>query len=712
MPRLLTLQRPAQFVAAGVSAAWCFVALDLIQRGSAPGVPASRHLAGALALYALVGTLCGGMAWALALGEGALTRRLLRRRRRAARWVRVALYGALAAAASWHTSFWAFTGPKASAASYASYGPYVLIAVSALTAGVLAWAWPWAIAALRSGKRIRPLLLLLGGVLAAAAASWVDLHVLVALYAPLHTALEVVAAVLLFLVSYALLSMIEQSSALVAMRVLAGVGLAWTVLFIVVRSPRVWLSQTLGHVWTRPVYVGRMLQREQAAEILLAHPHDWQSPELRRLDTLRERYGGATGVDPAWERPLSEPPGFRAAIRRLRGHRHDYNVLVYYVDTLRYDAASDPGIMPHVAAFGRHALDFRHTYSAGSDTLRALPSLTSGSYEPAAARGNSILQVARRTGRQRVIAIAKSAHEFLGKLDPSFKFDQALVVPDYSPDRKDVWGYGADRSTAKGLVDSSLSWLRDHPGKPFFMWLFNFDQHDWRELNKSYVYGAARRYKVPDKGKLNWRYRVVATGIDAQFARLLSGLRDLGLADNTIVLFVADHGEGLGREGFWVHGVFLWQCLMHVPLMIRVPGLEPRAIDDKVSLVDVAPTLARYLERDPDTAGYQGEDLLGYLVPDRPPRRLPLLLTGFSQRKLARVGIVEPDKTWKLVLTLDSNHPELYDLTAPDPDAASVAAEHPGETARLMGDLVRSPIFPRPAAGVAMQAGTMPAPGN
>ncbi len=695
VPKRLTLQRPARFVVAAGGAAECFVVLDLLRRG-ASGTPLLQHLAGSVALYALVGTVCGLAAWGVRSGERVLVGLVPRGWARAGRVGTVLFYAALAAAATWSTAFWTFSGHRASEASYASYGPYVLIGASALAAAVLAWAVPWMLDRFRQGARLVPLSLVLIAVLLALTASWVDLHVLVGLYARLHTALEVATGLLLLLSAYALLSLVDSSRGLRAIRVLAGAGLAWTVVFASLRPVRAWMGAELDHVWLEPVYVGRMLHRAQMAEVLLAHPHDWGNLEARRLDALRQRYGGSTAPDPAWKRRWAEPPAFRDAIRRMRGERHDYNVVVYYVDTLRYDAASDPGIMPHVVGFSRQALDFRNAYSSGSDTLRALPSLTSGSYELGSAHRGNVLDVARRSGRTRVIAIAQSAHEFLGKLDPRFKFDETLVVPDYAQDRTDVWGYGANRSTAKGVVDSALSWLGDHPGKPFFLWLFNFDQHNWRELDKAYVYDVARRYHVPDKAKLNWRYRAVATGIDAQFGRLLDGLKRLGLSDNTIVLFVADHGEGLGRDGFWVHGVFLWQCLLRVPLVLRVPGLSPHAVDDRVSLVDVAPTLARYLVEDPDMSGYQGEDLVGYLVPDRPRRRLPLLMSAVSQQVLVRVGIIEPKGRWKLVLPLDSAVPQLYDLRADDPDAVSVAGAHPDETRRLLGRLVRSPIYPRP----------------
>ncbi len=708
--KALTLQRPAKFVAAGVAAGWVFVLFDVLRRDDLSRVPAVRQVLGSLALYAVVGVVCGGVAWCLGAGERALTRRLSRHWPRAAGAPRVVACSALASLATWTTAFWAFTGPKASRASYASYGPYLLIGASAVAAGLFAWAVPRTLAALARGARLWPLMLVASALLLAAGISWVDLHFMVALYGRLHTALEVVTWVLLFLSAYLLFSIPGSARVDLAVRVGSGVGLAWTVLFICVHPARAWLDNSLEHVWLHPVYVGRMLQREQMAEVLLLHPGDWDNPAMRRLDTLRERYGGSTALDPAWQRPLVEPPAFRKAIRQQRGDRHDYNVLVYYVDTLRYDVASDPGIMPNVVGFSRHALDFRNAYTAGSDTLRALPSLTNGSYELNAPHRNNLLAVAGRTGRRRVIAIPQSSHEFLEKLDPGFKFDETLVVPDYAQERTDVWGYGADRSTAKGLVDRSLSWLRENPDKPFFMWVFNFDQHNWRELDKDYVHRVAREQHVPDQGTINWRYRVVATGIDAQFGRLIDGLHKLGRDRDTIVLFVADHGEGLGREGFWVHGVFLWQCLVRVPLMLRVPGMAPHAVDQKVSLVDVAPTLARYLDNDPDTTGYQGEDLLGYLVPHRPRRRLPLLISGFSQDVQARVGIVTPDQEWKLVLTLESGAPELHDLRAADPDASDVSLDHPQETLELLGKLVRSPIFPRADTGVAMQARAVPTP--
>jgi hypothetical protein len=244
-------------------------------------------------------------------------------------------------------------------------------------------------------------------------------------------------------------------------------------------------------------------------------------------------------------------------------------------------------------------------------------------------------------------------------------------------------------------VDRTLDWLREHPGQRFFLWMFNFDVHNWRELDEPYVRQKGKQYNLYDEADPIWRYRVVARDVDVQFGRLLDGMRELGIADDTVVLFVSDHGEGLGREGFWVHSVFLWEQLIHVPLLLKVPGITPAVVEDVVSLVDIAPTLARSMAPNADTAGYQGEDLLSYLVPGRPQRRLPLVLMSTLKEVPVRLGLIDPASPWKLVLPLEGAVPELYDIRTQDPDAVDVSRDHDAEMLRLLNELVRAPLFPR-----------------
>jgi hypothetical protein len=199
------------------------------------------------------------------------------------------------------------------------------------------------------------------------------------------------------------------------------------------------------------------------------------------------------------------------------------------------------------------------------------------------------------------------------------------------------------------------------------------------------------RHGVVDDGGLHVAYRAAARGVDAAFGRLLEGLEQLGIADDTVVVFVSDHGEGLGDGGFWVHSVFLWESLIRVPLAIRVPGLGHARISEPVSLVDLKPTLSRYLHPAPSLDGCHGDDLLGRLVPEPAPRRLPILASSVLQQELARVAVI--DGRYKLVLPTDWGSPQLIDTEAPLPDDTDLAETLRSETLARMATLLSSPVF-------------------
>ena len=80
---------------------------------------------------------------------------------------------------------------------------------------------------------------------------------------------------------------------------------------------------------------------------------------------------------------------------------------------------------------------------------------------------------------------------------------------------------------------------------------------------------------------------------DRQLGKLLDALADAGLADDTIVVVTADHGEGMGRHGLWGKMVF-YEEVQRIPMYVRVPGRGAQVVDECVSLVDIAPTLADF----------------------------------------------------------------------------------------------------------------------
>jgi len=692
----------ARLVSAGVLATWCMVAADACVRSGWAYFSVSRHVCGALGLYAMVGALLGLLTTCLVWLEWRLLGRRLSANEPRALRIRAAFYGAVGALASMGTAIYTFSGEHVARTLLRSIGPllFMLGAGAATAAGAAAL-----LLALRLllAKRRRMFWLIVALFAASGAlVVWIDLTKYVSLYSRIHTILELAAALSLgaaFALGLHALTLRSARGEAIA-RSMGALGLLWLVAFVALARIRLRIDDWLRHVWLEEAYVGRVLRREQVAEEFLKNPLHWRGISMSRVARVRERFPlGVPSIAPQWLSPAAEEPDFAERISALRGPKRGYNVIVYYVDTLRDDIARDRQVMPNLARFADSSLDFRNAYAAGSDTLRSLPALTGGNYDVSTTPKNDLLRVATRAGYDRQLVIAKSAREFIGKLRPDFHFDRTTDIEDY-PKEMQVWGYGAQQSTARLVVDRGLELLRArrHTSKPYLLWLFNFDQHNWHELDTPYVEHLAQLHHIPiDNGDQSWRYRAIAAGIDAEFGRLIKGLEAQKLMSDTVLLFVSDHGEALGRDGFWVHSVFLWDQLIRVPLLLHAPGLGARRIDERVSLVDVAPTLARYMLSAPDMAGYQGEDLLGYLLPDRPPRRLPLLLTAAAKDVLVRIGLVDPLRNKKVVLSLEAALPELYDLGSSDPDAANLADAQPKPTLELLRQLYHSPIFPQSA---------------
>jgi uncharacterized protein len=677
-------------VLAGLSLVW----VDAQVREGWPFIPAAQHWRWSVFLYTGAGAVFGVLAHAALWLEAtwSQTRPLS---------TRAGFFGVLAGALLVSVSVWAFSGEAVSGTRLGHLGPALLVLVAAVGAWLAAWAALFAAQRIAGGEHAAGVLAALSACALGLQIARIDLTHYVALYGRLHTVLEVAAWISLGVGYGLLLAVAERRLPWLAKltAALGGVSLVATLLLLSSGGLRTHLEGALRHTFLEEVYVGRMLRRLQLAQAWAADPRGFRNLSWSRLSRLREQYSPRElAIDPKWQRgPAALSPEQQAELWQLRDPLRRYNVIVYYVDTLRADVAADRQTMPNVAAFAQGAVRFSHAYSAGSDTLRALPALTGGDYDVLSTPKNDVLRLARRAGYESTLVIPKSAQYFLAKLRPEFRFDRTVTIADH-PEAQEVWGYGADRPTSGQIVDRTLS-LLDEPRRkrqPFFMWLFNFDLHNWRELSNAHVEATMQRFGITDDPeKLAYRYRAVAASVDAEFGRLMLELEHRKLLESTVILFVSDHGEALGRDGFWVHSVFLWEPLVRVPLLLKAPGLPAREVAARVSLVDVAPTLARYMHQNPDMTGYAGEDLLTLLMRKPRPRRLPILLVSASKDMLVRVGVIDPARDYKLVLSLEAGLPELYHLRAADPDDANVAEQYPELTETLMRSLVASPVFPR-----------------
>ena len=151
----------------------------------------------------------------------------------------------------------------------------------------------------------------------------------------------------------------------------------------------------------------------------------------------------------------------------------------------------------------------------------------------------------------------------------------------------------------------------------------------------------------------------------------------MGLDRNTIVVLVSDHGEALGEEGFFGHGHFKEET-HKVPLIIRVPGSDPRITNEPAQLVDVLPTTLRLLGIEPP-AGLDGVDL-------GPVLRGEFSFEGHRPRlSLNPLGEVmfRVDDDFVLI-DRHLREDQLYDLNS---EWRDVASEHPERVEGLLAQL-------------------------
>ncbi|HEV2486853.1 MAG TPA: sulfatase-like hydrolase/transferase [Terracidiphilus sp.] len=110
-------------------------------------------------------------------------------------------------------------------------------------------------------------------------------------------------------------------------------------------------------------------------------------------------------------------------------------------------------------------------------------------------------------------------------------------------------------------------------------------------------------------------YYAMIEQVDTEMGRMLAALEETGQADDTIVIFMSDHGEMLGDHGMYLKGPYFYDCLTRVPLIVRWPkrfkaGLK---VDALVELLDLAPTLLEAAGI-PVPSGMQGRSLTGLLT--------------------------------------------------------------------------------------------------
>ncbi len=327
------------------------------------------------------------------------------------------------------------------------------------------------------------------------------------------------------------------------------------------------------------------------------------------------------------------------------------NVLLVVIDTLRSDHLSVNGYArpttPRLQDFAGRATRFTHAESPRAKTTPAVSSLLTGLYpqehgvRDLAGHLSSDIPVLAEAFRRGGYTTAAIVGNFVLRGSTT---GLARGFDAWIDDLPDVQGVPPDdvpQRKARSLADGALVALglatppsdphapAPHaplvqPDRPWFLYLHFMDPHgsydpppedrlfggeapdpipteselpaDPLHSRRVTAYNAPPECLLPD-GRIDAAaVRALYDGeihfVDAQIGRLLAALDEAGLADNTLVVITADHGESLGEHRYWFeHGLYAYEATCRVPLLIAGPGIPTGHSDSDISLVDLAPTM-------------------------------------------------------------------------------------------------------------------------
>jgi choline-sulfatase len=211
----------------------------------------------------------------------------------------------------------------------------------------------------------------------------------------------------------------------------------------------------------------------------------------------------------------------------------------------------------------------------------------------------------------------------------------------------------------------AAAWLRQPGSQPRFAWVHLYDPHDPYEPPEPYATRYAGRLY---DGEVAWS--------DELIGRLDAVLAETGLRNDTLLVVTADHGEGLDEHGEAVHGFFVYETTLHVPLIVRGPRVRPGTrIEGVTRSIDVMPTVLDLLGLASATPTVSGRSLApaltGKALTDEPTfaeSLTPLIHYGWSDLRALRDG------KWKYIL---APRPELYDLDRDPGELKNLADEDP-----------------------------------
>ncbi|TXD34198.1 sulfatase-like hydrolase/transferase [Lujinxingia vulgaris] len=208
--------------------------------------------------------------------------------------------------------------------------------------------------------------------------------------------------------------------------------------------------------------------------------------------------------------------------------------------------------------------------------------------------------------------------------------------------------------------------------EPFSLFVHFFEPHARWIGHKEYDFGRGETTR--ERHINNYDSEIAFT--DAYVGRVIDKLKEEGLYDEVVIVLTSDHGEAFNEHGHYFHGQTLYNPVVKVPLLVRVPGWFGRQVEGPVSIIDVAPTVVDLfgLTIPTEFGGRSMTDvMLGRSeVPQRPVFAELLPYTNWKEHHRA---VVLGDE--KLIVNFTLGLEEYFDLSVDPGEQNNLAAERP-----------------------------------
>ncbi|MGM0558855.1 MAG: sulfatase-like hydrolase/transferase [Myxococcota bacterium] len=348
------------------------------------------------------------------------------------------------------------------------------------------------------------------------------------------------------------------------------------------------------------------------------------------------------------------------------------NLIVLLIDTVRQDhvgyAGYERNTTPNIDKLADESVVFMDAYAPSPHTPRSIPPLFFSEYPsridwthptynyPKIKPENvSVFEVLDDHGYENV---GVSSHFYFSE-DQGIRqgFDTwdnegALSISESNSDiaAPRIW-----KKLEPEIERLAQGWKQDQ--QQFSLFIHMFEPHAQWIGHDEFDFG---RGDSPRERHIN-NYDSEIAYVDSYVGRVIQKLKDTGLYEDSVIVLTSDHGEGFNEHGYFFHGQTLYNEVIKVPLLFRVPGWFSRKVDGPVSLIDVGPTILELFGYTVPNE-FRGVSLVDTMmgradVPDRPVFAELLPYTNWKEKHQAIIW-----GTDKLIMVLTHGTKELYDL--------------------------------------------------